>query len=239
MEHYCSDRELMLWYSGRDICHYEASVPKVTIKMYRWSKKVSYTKCYLLIVPVNQLTLRQNKVHCNQNTLTVIFSHNIYRNKSDSVSKVWVAFHWGEKITIWGQVEFRGTFYQWNIHSPLSSADGLDIILNCTFQWHLWSKIFVHLCKLNKGILNHRSMIVLQVKCRCIYPPSLFFLWSPLINFLLNTTFCSENSVVAYYQKWNMDLLLEHFISSGTGDNSVFPLTTEQESLCKFLFCGS
>lgn len=47
MEHYCSDRELMLWYSGRDICHYEASVPKVTIKCTGGQKSVIYKMLFI------------------------------------------------------------------------------------------------------------------------------------------------------------------------------------------------
>lgn len=141
-----------------------------------------------------------------------------------------VAFLWAENITTRGHY---GETY-WNCQtlanemSPVHNQHVAEVKVECTFQ----ISSYHHICSFNYSVLkaidwtgwscfynrfrsntslsvvdHHWSMIVLRVKFKCIYALNFFFLFLALIQTLTNVTntpSCSENSVVANYQKCNL-----------------------------------
>lgn len=140
--------EPLLWYSGRDIyaimkllwrdvtiLWFELTINQhitVTIKI----QLVKIDVMYKMLFIVCQLTLHWN---ASQSKYFFILWHNIYCNKSHSVSKVWVAFHGGENITSRWQCELWLNRWKKN---PEFTASVLSSFL---------SDEFVHLCKLITG----------------------------------------------------------------------------------------
>lgn len=159
-----------------------------------------------------------------------IFWHSIYCNKSDSLLKLQVVCHWAESITTRGRCDLRGKF---KFTSKLSTnCMWLRYWTGLYFSNYIFDQMYLFICtswtkvrKLNRELIySHCTYSLTNVFVPisgethpCRYGPLIhdclanaFTLsFSPLIPKLTNVTVCSENSVVAHYQKLNMYTLFE------------------------------